>query len=422
MSGAGRLGDRRRELRKPSLTLAVVAGIIATASCGAPAEPPTPADLLAELERALPSRILEARLSIRQPAEGCTPIPEEYTATCTFPESGSREYLRLAQATNDAQTIGRAGGSAENLRLEGLALLLWSSRQEGTVERAVTRLEAAAELAPRDPDILSDLAAGHLEADRQTERHYHLPRALDAAVRALELAPDHAPALFNSALALERMGLPEEALEGWREYLQQDPVSPWTGEVGQRAGRIEEEIATPRIGADDVVELVIVGDLDGLRRIAQEDPQLARTVAMDRLLPEWGRAYRDGEDSRAGELLESLEVVAGALVDQSVSMPGRSGRLSAPPTTSRPAIWLSASSLLERVAALSYAWTMTRPLNTCRRPWNTWDWPTVAWHHGLQHGWPLPPWLRPTTGWPPPIWSSRREVQPLKPPHSTDFS
>jgi CHAT domain-containing protein/tetratricopeptide (TPR) repeat protein len=320
MSGAGRLGDRRRELRKPSLTLAVVAGIIATASCGAPAEPPTPADLLAELERALPSRILEARLSIRQPAEGCTPIPEEYTATCTFPESGSREYLRLAQATNDAQTIGRAGGSAENLRLEGLALLLWSSRQEGTVERAVTRLEAAAELAPRDPDILSDLAAGHLEADRQTESNYHLPRALDAAVRALELAPDHAPALFNSALALERLGLPEEALEGWREYLQQDPESPWTGEVGQRAGSIEEEIATPRIGAGDVMELVGEGDLDGLRRLAQEDPQLARTVAMDRLLPEWAEKHVANRGAEADSLLQSSSALGEGLPDGTVAL------------------------------------------------------------------------------------------------------
>lgn len=298
------------------LFLATLAGAAGTCR---PVVEPSPDKLLEELAWALPSRIIEARLSLPQPAEGCTPIPEEYTAHCTFPEPGSREYLRLAQVAARAQAVGRAGTDAAHRHLEGLALLVWSSRQEGTVEEAVARLDEAARMSPEDPDILSDLAAAHLEAARQTDGLYHLPVSLDVALRALEESPNHGPALFNAALSRELAGFPEEAAEGWRALASRRERSPWTDEGAARFARIDAQLSVPRLNGDRVVELAELGDLEALRQLAQDDPQLARTAAMDRLLPEWAVAVERGNGAVAEGLLLASAVLGDELADRSLA-------------------------------------------------------------------------------------------------------
>jgi hypothetical protein len=48
-------------------------------------------------------------------------------------------------------------------------------------------------------------------------------------------------ALFNKALALQELGMPQQARESWLLYLQKDPSSPWAEEARKHLARIESQ-------------------------------------------------------------------------------------------------------------------------------------------------------------------------------------
>ncbi len=121
------------------------------------------------------------------------------------------------------------GGSAFDLQIEASAarvIVLGSQvptpeggsataaalAEDGKILKAMALLEENAARVGNDAGLWSDLAAAGLEANRV------LP-ALVASDHALRLDPNHANALFNKGLALERMGLPAAAAIAWRKCL-----------------------------------------------------------------------------------------------------------------------------------------------------------------------------------------------------------
>jgi len=130
----------------------------------------------------------------------------------------SRDALR--RAVRNAEAAGPGEDYRDRIRSALAAAVM------GRRARATTLLEERLKDRPNDPDCLSDLAALRLTAG--AEDPWQIVLALEETGRALEVAPGHAAARHNRALALEQAGLILRAREAWRslEEEQQTPGPP----------------------------------------------------------------------------------------------------------------------------------------------------------------------------------------------------
>jgi tetratricopeptide (TPR) repeat protein len=93
--------------------------------------------------------------------------------------------------------------------------------------KAIAQLEEAKKLNPDSIEICNDLGVAYMESALDGS----LEKAVDQFRRALQLNPRYEPALFNLALAYERLGQFSEAEQELRLYLQNDSDSDWAKEV-----------------------------------------------------------------------------------------------------------------------------------------------------------------------------------------------
>ncbi len=101
----------------------------------------------------------------------------------------------------------------------------------GDADRAITSLEAAARDRSNDARVLSDLEAAYLVRAELTGSDKNAALALavaDRAIAADRLLPE---ALFNRALALERVQRAEDARAAWQAFLAIDNTSGWADEA-----------------------------------------------------------------------------------------------------------------------------------------------------------------------------------------------
>jgi tetratricopeptide (TPR) repeat protein len=166
------------------------------------------------------------------------------------------------QATLTIRRLATEHPSARALDAVGIASLL-----AGDVDGAIASLEAAAARPDVDARVLGDLAAAYAERWRRSREAADAGAALDAAERALLLAPADPIARFNQALAVEALGLRDQAIARWRAYLEVDGTSPWAGEARERLARLERE---PPMVAADAPPPVIPASLSGARRVCAE--------------------------------------------------------------------------------------------------------------------------------------------------------
>src|SRR5207248_5821235 len=116
-----------------------------------------------------------------------------------------------------------------------------------------------------------------------------LPRALAAADHALRLDANVAPALFNRALIIERLGIAEAARRAWHRYLQTDGTTNWADEALAHLGRLEvvptrsrfeRELARARAA-------LAAGNPAPVAALTRTFPQEARTWGETLLLGQW---------------------------------------------------------------------------------------------------------------------------------------
>lgn len=179
---------------------------------------------------------------VKLASAGARPVETRLTAFAWAPYRGpmraedpaeDARRLQLAGAAGDAVARANSDPSAEAQWTAGVALLLANEP-----ENALQRLRAAAQRAPKDPAIWSDLAAAlNAEAVRLERKPLH-DEALAAADRALAADASHPGALFNRALILEHLGRAREARDAWQRYLAADPKSPWATEARERLRRL----------------------------------------------------------------------------------------------------------------------------------------------------------------------------------------
>lgn len=217
----------------------------------------------------------------------------EYRGPARDPAGARTDAARLKLHGAAGDVIERAGkdSSAETKHAAGIALLL--------VRDADESIETLNAIAAKDANVFSDLSAAYYA----TGRAALLPQALASADRALAIDARLPEALFNRALALERMGLLDAARDAWNAYLKVDASSPWAAEAREHLGRLGSRQSSferdlPRLSASE---------------LAARYPQQARTWGEGPFLAEWAegraeslaraRAIGDALASRSGETM-----------------------------------------------------------------------------------------------------------------------
>jgi CHAT domain-containing protein/tetratricopeptide (TPR) repeat protein len=257
------------------------------------AAPPTPFSRLAHAAERMRPRVA-ARLSVS---------PDH------FGPAHSTEYATAAPASAVLAHAEPGGGDpATALHLAGLVDLVWADRNAAS--RAVQSLEAAVRVRHPSAALLADLAAAHLARAELARTPLDLQSAVEAAEDALRRDSENRAALFNRALALDRLGVEEQAARAWRAMLRVDSASAWadTARARLRALSAARPVPPPP-GAGPAA----------LAAFAARDPQEARHLAMEGVLGEWGEAVLRGDTARAAARLRAAEAVAAVLADRTVA-------------------------------------------------------------------------------------------------------
>ena len=178
---------------------------------------------------------------------------------------------------------------------EGLGALAVTYLVSGDVGKAVKALESATAQAPKNPRLLSDLAAAYLVRANRLDEPADLPKALEAAEKAIELEDASAEAWFNRALALEQLHLVASAKKAWEDFLKRDSTSPWADEARKhleelppaQQSTIEEDRARARAALAEGPSAV--------DRLADESPSILADYFLSELLPTWADAQLAGQ-------------------------------------------------------------------------------------------------------------------------------
>ena len=180
--------------------------------------------------------------------------------------------------------------------------------------RAIELLHEALAISPRDPRLLSDLAAAYLLRGELESTPYDLIQALTAADRALKLSalPE---ARFNQALSLTRLGLIPEAEKAWQSYLGLDKGSGWRREASDHLQELaaSREADLWKVDRDRLDQAVLRGDSGEVRRLVTAYRQAARLYVEDKLLGDWAARRLQGQEAASGRSLAIARAVADAL-------------------------------------------------------------------------------------------------------------
>lgn len=163
---------------------------------------------------------------VRQVRSGAR-SPLDKPAALLTAESLIRE--QLATRPNDAQLLIAKG------RIELL---------EGDAEAAIKTFGRLLDAYPDSPELLTDLATAHFQRAQAGDRAIDYGQAIELLSRALTKNPDDPVALFNRAIALEKMFAYNEAIRDWEHYLRVDPKGEWNAEAQKRLGDLREQIKT----------------------------------------------------------------------------------------------------------------------------------------------------------------------------------
>lgn len=218
-----------------------------------------------------------------------------------------------APATGQQEGLARLAAYASKMEHEYAALhtlalvdLVTHDPRGKALDRAISNLRRAAEIAAPPAPVLADLAAALVIRAEHTQAPRDLLEAYETAEQALRREPRNLAALYNRALALDRLGLVDEAARDWQAYLAVDSISPWADEAGRRR-RAALAMRLPSPPPDTISRL------PAYLEYAAADPQGARELGMSHLLAEWGDAVEAGDAAAAGDRLRRAAVLGEGL-------------------------------------------------------------------------------------------------------------
>lgn len=243
--------------------------------------------VLAELAVALPARSIEGRAHTAF-VWGPPPAITRGAVRPALPLEAQEALVKLRRLATEHP-------SAHTIAAVGVAELV-----TGSLDEAITSLETAAARDDADASVFTSLSAAHLERWRGTREPADAVSALDAAQHALVRDEDAPLALFNHALAVEALGMREQAIERWQAYLAVDSSSPWADEARAHLTRLEREPIADH-GGTIPIPVVIPASLTGAARAcattAAEHLDQSRIAFDNSRLTEAEALAREAEDA-----------------------------------------------------------------------------------------------------------------------------
>jgi len=228
-------------------------------------------------------RLIEARLS---GGFDWAPLPRKAIGLPKTVQSAPAPRVRGERRTLASFTLGP---SDADQRAGAMATLLFGDRRGA----AIARFEQLAAEHPQEPQIRSDLSAARYEAGVTTGDASLIAAALADADAALELDPSLPEALFNRAVAIEYLGIRDEARKAWRRYLAIDSSSDWAAEAQERIRRIppipffmvDLRVNYDRLAADPAFA----------HEMARARPEETRLYSETVILNDWAEAAAAGD-------------------------------------------------------------------------------------------------------------------------------
>src|SRR5579871_2396060 len=196
--------------------------------------------------------------------------------------------------------LGREAASHSN-EPRWLALRARASLLELRFADAIDLLRKAVALDSRSPVLLADLCVAYgLEASRQGGSENYAA-AVEYCTRALQIDPHYPRALFNRALAFERLNMSARAIEEWEQYLKFERDPSWAAEGRRHLSELQQserrrgELRRTDQGSDAVLESKGVEWLAADRSLAAAAGESLKRNYGDRWLAD---AARERVDSR----------------------------------------------------------------------------------------------------------------------------
>lgn len=225
----------------------------------------------------------------------------------TPPLSSDLLALRIAFASKNPS---RAASSPRHAAVTHLLL--------GESRRAVDVLRAAASQEATDQNVWGDLSAALIASCDDFHSLEDCLDALAAADTALARDANAGTARFNRALALQRLGLIDDARREWNLTLQEDIAPEWRREAQENATHLQKAV---RDWASDRAQLeaaIVRSDWARVRSLVTAHPRDARVWGEGVYLGQWADAVTAVDRPAATRALdiaraigESLRVVSG---------------------------------------------------------------------------------------------------------------
>jgi tetratricopeptide (TPR) repeat protein len=136
------------------------------------------------------------------------------------------QNLGLLAAVEARKRAAAADPTGENLHALGVAQLLL-----GQYDEALETLASAVPLLSRNAPLQSDIASAYLARAATGGHRGDAENAMAAADAALTIEPRFPPALFNRALAVERISSPALAAAAWSAFLGAEADQQWKDEA-----------------------------------------------------------------------------------------------------------------------------------------------------------------------------------------------
>ncbi len=113
---------------------------------------------------------------------------------------------------------------------------------DGNYDSAIQSLQRALESQRDDPSLLTDLGSAYFVRAEAADRAIDYGNAIESLSRALAKSPDDLVALFNRALACERMFLYTQAVDDWEHYLRIDPQGDWAEDARKHLAAVKKKV------------------------------------------------------------------------------------------------------------------------------------------------------------------------------------
>ncbi len=154
---------------------------------------------------------------------------------------GERPISLLEAEAQISRVLSRRAEDPAWLQAQGRADLL-----EWNFESAIKTFRRAREFLPDSPSLLIDLATAYFERAQAEGRPIDYGQAIELLGRAIDTNPDDQIALFDRAIACERVHFNGQAVVDWEHYLRVDPYGSWAREAQQRLGALQKRLGKRR--------------------------------------------------------------------------------------------------------------------------------------------------------------------------------